>query len=100
MPSIRVEININKTSEEFEEILQEISASYIPPEYIIFVVIFCNNGEVHEYKGSEIKYAFPIKNTKDWKEIKNINNIKDIKLYIDAAKLEENVNAYIDTICK
>jgi hypothetical protein len=77
----------------FDEIVKEVNATHIPTEYVERVVVYYNNGDIVEMLGEQINHPIPLSRNGSWSKMSDMfENLKEVKVFIDTAKLEHDVN--------
>lgn len=80
----------------FSRIISEISATYIPANYIERLIVTYKDGSVIEMTGDEIDFPVPINQKIDSKRLhSHYRNVQEVKVFLKMQKLEHDINAII-----
>lgn len=81
----------------FDRIIHEVDASKIPSRYIEKIVVYYKDGSVIELSGQEIDNPMPVNMNISEEDLQGPYRLmKEVKVFIDTARLEKDINAIID----
>jgi len=81
----------------FDVFVKEIKISEVPTKYIQKIIVFYLNGNIIELNKNEIEHPLPVNRNGNWESMRGpYKNIKEIKVYVDIPKLEEDINMTVD----
>lgn len=81
----------------FDRIVKEIDANEIPVKYIDQILVQYHDGNIVELHGTEISHPIPLNKNANWETMENsFKRMKDVRVFIDTDKLEEDVNELVE----
>jgi len=83
----------------FDRIVKEIDAKEIPAKYVEQILVQYYDGNVVELKGDEITHPIPLNKNASMEAMQDsYKKMRDVKVFIDTEKLEQDVNEVVEKL--
>lgn len=89
----------DKKPSVFDRIIQEVDAIEVPTIYIDHIVVQYNDGNTVELRGNEITHPIPVNKNASVEQLEAFfKQMKDVKVFVNIAKLEEDINKKLEEL--